>query len=607
MGSRSSTKHGVAKLYGSPVPSRRSGPFYNAFSYPTKIDPEAIALFIACHTSPGDTVLDVFAGSGTTGLAAILCESPTESMKAHASRLDLPVEWGPRSVVLYELSVIGALLSDTMTNPPDPSAFEEAARNVVARVSKELAWLYSAEDPHGDQGHVRHIVWTEVLICPACSREATFWDLAVHTDPPSIHKHGSCNGCGQSLKFDRTRRAVESVRDPVLDRLAVRRIRRPAFLYGSTGSRTWGRSIRASDLRILERVAQLPVPPGVPTGRIIKGDLYRTGYHHGIDRFHHFYTRRNLIVLGTLWRAIDKEPPELRQALRLLLLSYNASHSTLMTRIAAKRRIPTFVVTGAQSGVLYISSLPVEKNILNGVSRKIKVFRRAFSTSFGCQSQVRVVNASSTKLELPDSTVDYVFTDPPFGDYIPYAEVNQINEAWLGSLTDRSDEVIISRNQNKSSSEYGQLMKQVFAEVGRVLKPGAPLTVVFHSSRSDVWRTLGDAFDSNDFHIVRSSLLDKRQVSFKQVVTNGYSGGNAVFWLQHGTDKIHRSVNNSTDSSIAYFARHVAETDNLQHLYTSYAAFCMEKGQTVTVGFNEFSARMAAISEPLERTEPWCP
>lgn len=56
----------IAELYSTPLPSTRTGPLYNAFSYPTKISPEVIAVFIAAHTKPGATVLDAFAGSGTT-------------------------------------------------------------------------------------------------------------------------------------------------------------------------------------------------------------------------------------------------------------------------------------------------------------------------------------------------------------------------------------------------------------------------------------------------------------------------------------------------------------------------------------------------------------
>ncbi len=70
----------VKSLYKAPLPSARTGPLYNAFSYPTKISPEAIAVFIATHTNPGATVLDAFGGSGTTGLAAMLCDRPTEAM-----------------------------------------------------------------------------------------------------------------------------------------------------------------------------------------------------------------------------------------------------------------------------------------------------------------------------------------------------------------------------------------------------------------------------------------------------------------------------------------------------------------------------------------------
>ena len=43
----------IAKLYKAPLPSTRSGPIYNAFPYPTKISPEAIAVYIATHTDPG--------------------------------------------------------------------------------------------------------------------------------------------------------------------------------------------------------------------------------------------------------------------------------------------------------------------------------------------------------------------------------------------------------------------------------------------------------------------------------------------------------------------------------------------------------------------------
>src|SRR5690606_21685983 len=108
------------------------------------------------------------------------------------------------------------------------------------------------------------------------------------------------------------------------------------------------------------------------------GDLYRSGYHRGISHLHHFYTARNFLAVATLWDLIHQFDEDLQDSLRLLVLSFNASHSTLMTRVVVKQNQHDLVLTGAQSGVLYLSGLPVEKNVYEGVRRKITTFRRAF-------------------------------------------------------------------------------------------------------------------------------------------------------------------------------------------------------------------------------------
>ncbi|HEX7095582.1 MAG TPA: DNA methyltransferase, partial [Acidimicrobiales bacterium] len=369
----------LGRLYSTPMPSRRLGALYNAFSYPTKIDPEAIAIFIAAHTAPGDTVLDVFAGSGTTGIAAQLCERPTRAMEQRASELGLPVKWGPRHAVLYELSVVGALLARTMCNPPDPEAFKVAARRVIAAATDECGWMYAAEDPDGTIGTLRHTIWTDVLACSACGHEITYWDLAVRRDPLTLQKQAECPACHMSLSTSEVPRVTEIHPDPLTCTDTVQRRRVLAHVYGRTGRTTWHRPPKPRDLELIERILDQPIPACVPSSPVRWGDLYRSGYHQGIERIHHFYTRRNLIVLGTLWAAIETEPADLRDALRLLVLSYNATHSTLMTRVVVKSGMKDFVLTGAQSGVLYVSSLPVEKNVIDGVRRKIDTFRSAFA------------------------------------------------------------------------------------------------------------------------------------------------------------------------------------------------------------------------------------
>lgn len=584
-------------LYSTPIPSRRSGPVYNAFSYPTKIDPEAIALFVAAHTAPGDTVLDVFAGSGTTGIAARLCENPTVEMQRRARDLGLPVEWGPRHAVLYELGVIGSLLSRTMCDPPDPVAFQAAARRIVTAAADEYSWMYDAEAPDGSGGALRHAIWSDVVACSRCGHQVTYWELAVDRDPLALRKVAECPACMSTMTTTEAQRVTEVVHDSLTGTASTQRRRVLAHLYGRSGRTTWHRPPRLSDFQLIDRVLDQPIPDVVPSSEIRWGDLYRSGYHQGIERIHHFYTRRNLIALGGLWAAIDGEPDGLRDALRLLVLSYNATHSTLMTRVVVKNGMKDFVLTGAQSGVLYVSSLPVEKNVIEGVRRKIETFRSAFTTSHGGSGTVRVVNASSTHLDLLDRSIDYVFTDPPFGGFIPYAEINQINEAWLGITTDDTEEAIVSPAQGKGVTEYGALMKRVFAEVARVLKDDAVATVVFHSSKPDVWAALGGAFTSAGLVVERTNVLDKTQVSFKQVVSEGSTRGDAIFLLTHGAGA-------GPADTVRDLARQIVDLRELhgqdlspQHLYSRYVARCVEEGHSVELNAPDFYARLTLLDK----------
>jgi hypothetical protein len=151
-------KEALNALYERALPAKRTGPLYGAFPYPTKISPEVIALFIAAHTKPGDTVFDGFAGSGTTGLAALLCENPSAELRAEVKRLGLDVQWGARNAVLYELGALGSFVGQTLTSPPDPKAFRQAAEALLREAEAEDGWMYEALDPEGKSGAIRHVI-----------------------------------------------------------------------------------------------------------------------------------------------------------------------------------------------------------------------------------------------------------------------------------------------------------------------------------------------------------------------------------------------------------------------------------------------------------------
>lgn len=577
-------------LYREALKSARTGPLFSAFPYPTKISPEAIALFIASHTAPGATVFDGFAGSGTTGIAALLCARPTEPMLAEAKRLKLKVQWGARKAVLYDIGVLGTMIARTLCNPPDVEVFRREADKLLADVERELGWMYKARDPDGAVGSIRYIVWSDVVECPNCGKHVTLWDGCVRRRPARINSKLQCPYCARSTAVNEARRVLKTRHDDVLGKKVTGRERRPVWIYGSTGKRDWSRAIDASDRLLLTKIADAPLPSGIPQVKIPWGDLYRAGYHAGITHLHHFYTRRNLAIFASLWKRTAKSP--LRDALRFWLLSYNASHGTVMTRVVAKQNHADLVVTSCQPGVLYVSGLPVEKNLFAGLRRKLGTICAAFSVTEGGSKFVQVHRGSCVKTSLKDQSVDYAFTDPPFGGNIPYAEVNFINEAWLGEHTDASQEITISRAQNKGCADYEVLMREAFAELRRILKPNAKATVVFHSASAAVWNALHRAYEDAGLRVETSSVLDKTQASFKQVTTAGAVKGDPVLLLSR-----HHTQRRALVTPVAPVVRDLLRAATMasdrteatpQRLYSRFVTHYLARQQEVPLDANRF-------------------
>ena len=518
-------------LYAEARPAKRTGHLYGAFPYPTKISCESIALFIAAHTKPGDTVFDGFAGSGTTGLAALLCGDPPDDLRAEAERLGLNVQWGARNAVLYELGAMGAFVGEILTNPPDPASFREAADKILREAEHEDGWCYDTTDPNGSEGTIRYVIWTDMLQCPACSREVSLWDACVSLSPARIASHFSCPACLHQTPLVKVERLTASVKDYIIGEKQILRVRRPVRIYGSTGRMHWSRPATREDSSQLERIENGRTPKSIPRVAIPWGDLYRSGYHQGITHLHHFYTRRNLYVFSRLWERTGRYGGALANALRFWLLSYNASHATIMTRVVAKSGQKDLVVTSAQPGVLYVSGLPVEKNLFAGLRRKLFTIANAFAIMYQRNGWVHVDQRSSCNVDLPGESVDYVFTDPPFGGNIPYAEISFLNEAWLGRFTERSEEIIVSNAQGKSVIEYEDLLKAALSEVYRILKPKGKATLVFHSASAQVWNALQSAYTDAGFGVECAGVLNKSQGSFKQVTTKGAVRGDPVLLL----------------------------------------------------------------------------
>ena len=112
-----------------------------------------------------------------------------------------------------------------------------------------------------------------------------------------------------------------------------------------------------------------------------------------------------------------------------------------------------------------------------------------------------------------------MFTDPPFGENIFYADLNFQLESWHRVVTATDSEAIVDKFKNKALPEYQHLMQRSFAEYYRVLKPGRWMTVVFSNSKAAVWNAIQVALQQAGFVVAEVTALDKVSGSFRQLTS----------------------------------------------------------------------------------------
>ena len=112
-----------------------------------------------------------------------------------------------------------------------------------------------------------------------------------------------------------------------------------------------------------------------------------------------------------------------------------------------------------------------EQNVFTTFERKAKTISWYFREAAAKPRQIEVSTQSATCLsQLRDKSVDYVFTDPPFGANINYSEMNFLWESWLRIKTDNRQEAIVNKVQGKGYEDYQALLIEAFLEIRRVLK-----------------------------------------------------------------------------------------------------------------------------------------
>lgn len=463
---------------------------YDAHTYHTKVPPQGIAEVIKRYLPEGGVVLDPFAGSGMTGVAARTLGN---------------------DVILNELSPAASFIADRFTKTCDPVAFASAIRAVCETLSDLRKKLYSTRCRScGEDTEILYTVWSYRVTCNACDHDFVLWDHCRHYGKTvrehKILREFPCPCCKTTLKKSRLRRTTS---EPVL------------LGYKCCSRQQVEHPLTDEDKALLIAIELAPpIAAGfVPTTELPDGVNLCQPKRHGLTSVESFYTARNLAAMSHLWKEIHRiKDDEIAGFLAFVFTS-------LYQRVTKLSEFRFWGGSGntANFNVPYIFN---EANVFLTFERKARTIQDHLETTARSYSGRSIVNTgSATDLAfLPDNSIDFVFTDPPFGANINYSEMNILWESWLGSFTDHTDEAIVNRFQKKDVERYGELMTASLTECYRVLRPGHWMVLVFMNSSQEIWQSVRDAIAGAGFSLERMDIFDKQHGTFKQFVSDNTAG-----------------------------------------------------------------------------------
>jgi 16S rRNA G966 N2-methylase RsmD len=356
--------------------------------------------FIQTHSAPGETVLDVFMGSGSAGLQAIL-----------NARNFVGVDLNPFACFLTEITL------DTKSRT---SSLESTFKEIEELVKAQIMNSYLAD-----------------------SGQYALWSKATLDD--GVRQ-------GQVANYD--------------------------FENKTHGNLVFRNNPNRSDIEL------------VFPDKLFPEKFYKDRFSYkGIKSVSDMFSDRNLNALVTLWSAINSLGEDRRKPF-LLVFSNTLLH---VSKLKSQQVRPLSVNN------YWLPEDRIEENVWWRFCERFARFlnakesiERELSRRLPAQCNFEILNQSCFELaQIESNSIDYVLTDPPYGEAIQYSELSYIWNTWLGFHYEIDEEVIVNPAQNKGNAEYLALLEKSLTEAFRVLKPGRNMTVAFHTRDLGLWMGLG--------------------------------------------------------------------------------------------------------------------
>lgn len=516
---------------------------------------------VALGGQPGTRplVVDPFAGGG-----AIPLEALRVGADAFASDLN-PVAVLLNKVVLEYIPKYGTELADEV---------RKWGEWVKEEAEKELAEFYP-KDPDGATPIA--YLWARTITCenPACGAEVplirSLWlvrkgegsvalemipnretrrvefNIVKNQDPNRIQSgtvargSATCPSCGYTTPVSAVRRQLKAKRGGAADarlivirrnnpKSGVRDYRLPFPGEVNATAEALNELNRRKEAKICE-LSFIPDEPSPKGGGKGAGRAF-SQRNYGMDTFEDLFSPRQALSLGILAQNVQK----IRQNFHKddqLLEAVQTCLALILNRLADFNSSLCVLNSMGGRGVVHTfgrQAIPMvwdfmETNPFNEVGANWDAGVDAFYQTILHERDIyllgHVTEATAASHPLPDDSGHIFFTDPPYYDAVPYADLSDFFYVWLKrtlpenlkkefqqKLTPKEQECIVDDVKSKDTAYFEVTMQQAMSEGRRILVPSGVGTVVFAHKSTSGWEAMLKSMINSGWIITASWPID---------------------------------------------------------------------------------------------------
>jgi len=234
--------------------------------------------------------------------------------------------------------------------------------------------------------------------------------------------------------------------------------------------------------------------------------------HYGMEYFEHLFTARQLLALTTIirlvreiateqYKQVDKDLVNAIKTLFALAVDKQADLGNSLCSWEPVAECPRHLFGRQAIGVV----LSFAEGVILGNSsgswsiqvERLEYILRAIGDNWLVG---QIVISSATTHPLPNDSCQCFFTDPPYYDAVPYADLSDFFIVWLKrtvgdihrelfiyNLSPKEDECIVDEIKGKDRDYFEITMSKAMAEGQRVLSPDGIGIVVFAHKSTSGW------------------------------------------------------------------------------------------------------------------------